>query len=151
MRSGGINVIILFVVDEYKTGGSTKHRLLSHVVFCPKFRRRVLIGRVSRRINELFTEACEINDWGLHELNIQKDHVHMLLQINPREGLSKAVQILKGGSSYIIRKEFPKLEEFLWGKSFWADGFFAESVGQKNEKAIRDYIKNQNNKKRVMT
>lgn len=74
----------------------------------------------------------------------------MLLQINPRESLSKAVQILKGGSSYVIRREFPKLEEFLWGDSFWADGFFAESVGQKNEKAIREYIKNQY-KKQVMT
>jgi len=71
----------------------------------------------------------------------------MLLQINPRESLSKAVQILKGGSSYIIRKENPNLEEFLWGKSFWSDGFFAESVGQKNEKAIRDYIKNQGSQK----
>lgn len=68
----------------------------------------------------------------------------MLLQINPRESLSKVMQLIKGGSSYIIRKEFPDLEEFLWGDSFWSDGFFAESVGQKNEKVIRDYIKNQN-------
>jgi putative transposase len=85
-----------------------------------------------------------MNDWEIHELNIQKDHVHMLLQINPRESLSKVMQLIKGGSSYIIRKEFPDLEEFLWGDSFWSDGFFAESVGQKNEKVIRDYIKNQN-------
>jgi putative transposase len=85
-----------------------------------------------------------MNDWEIHELNVQKDHVHMLLQINPRESLSKVMQIIKGGSSFVIRKEFPDLEEFLWGDSFWSDGFFAESVGQKNEKVIRDYIKNQN-------
>lgn len=130
-------------MTEYKTGSSTKHRLLSHVVFCPKYRRRVLRGAVARRLNELFTQAADINNWELHELNIQHDHVHMLLQINPREALSHVVQILKGGTSYIIRKEFPKLEEFLWGDSFWADGFFAESVGTKNEKAIREYIQNQ--------
>jgi putative transposase len=130
-------------VVEYKKGSSTKHRLLFHLVFCPKYRRRVLRGDISRRLNELFTQACEMNDWEIHELNIQKDHVHMLLQINPRESLSHVMQILKGGSSYIVRKEFPDLEEFLWGDSFWGDGFFAESVGAKNEKVIREYIKNQ--------
>lgn len=128
---------------EYRTGSSTKHRLLFHVVFCPKYRRRVLRGDIARRLNELFVQACEMNDWEMHELNVQVDHVHMLLQINPRESLSHVMQILKGGSSFVIRKEFPDLEEFLWGDSFWSDGFFAESVGAKNEKVIREYIKNQ--------
>ena len=94
----------------------------------------------------MFTQACEMNDWEIQELNIQKDHVHMLLQINPRESLSHAVQILKGGSSFVIRKEYPDLEEFLWGDSIWGDGFFAESVGQVNEKVIREYIDSQKQK-----
>jgi len=51
---------------------------------------------------------------------------------------------LKGGSSRVIRKEFPELEEWLWGDSFWADGYFAESVGVMNESTIKNYIKNQN-------
>lgn len=131
------------VKTEYKTGASTKHRLLFHVVFCPKYRRRVLIGEVAKRLYDLFAQASEMNDWEVHELNIQKDHVHMLVQINPRESLSKVVQILKGGSSFVIRKEYPELEEFLWGDSFWGDGYFAESVGKKNETVIRNYIKNQ--------
>ena len=105
------------------------------------------MGDIARRLNELFVQACEMNEWEIHELNIQKDHVHMLLQINPRDSLSKVVQILKGGTSYVIRKEYPDLEEFLWGESFWGDGFFAESVGAKSEKVIKAYIKNQNVKK----
>ncbi len=117
------------------------------MVFSPKYRRRVLVGDISRRLNDLFTQACEMNDWEIHELNIQKDHVHLLLQINPRESLSHVMQILKGGSSIVVRKEYPDLEEFLWGDSFWADGFFAESVGVKNEKVIREYIKNQDKQK----
>ncbi len=131
---------------EYKTGGSIKHRLLFHLVWCPKYRRRVLLGEVARRLKELFVQACEMNDWEIHELNIQRDHVHILLQINPRDSLSKVVQILKGGSSYVIRKEYPDLEEFLWGDSFWGDGFFAETIGTKNEKVIREYINNQKHK-----
>lgn len=132
---------------EYKTGSSTKHRLLFHLVWCPKYRRRVLLGDIARRLNELFTQACEMNEWELHELNIQKDHVHMLLQINPRESVAKVVQILKGGTSYAIRREYPELDEFLWGESFWGDGYFAESVGAKNEKVIRAYIQNQDTQK----
>ena len=57
--------------------------------------------------------------------------------------VSKAVQLFKGKSSRIIRSEFPSLEEFYWGDSFWADGFFVETVGQVNIEKIRDYIKHQ--------
>ena len=129
---------------EYKTGSSTKHRILVHLVWCPKYRRRVLRGKIARRINELFTQCCEVNDWQIHELGIQHDHVHMLIQINPRESIAKAVNIIKGGSSRAIRKEFPELEEFLWGDSLWCDGYFAESIGSKNETVIRKYIKQHN-------
>ena len=71
------------------------------------------------------------------------DHVHMLIQIKTNESVAHVVHILKGGSSRIIRKEFPELEEFLWGDSFWADGYFAETVGQLNEATIRSYIRTQ--------
>ncbi len=69
---------------------------------------------------------------------MQPDHVHMLIQLVPHISVSKAVQLFKGGSSKIIRAEFPELEEYLWG-----DGFFSETVGQVNLNVIREYIKNQ--------
>ncbi len=134
----------LVVTIEYKTGSSTKHRILVHLVWCPKYRRRVLIGEVTERLKDLFMQACQMNDWKIHELNIQRDHVHMLIQTNPRESIASVVQTLKGGSSRVIRQEHPELEEFLWGDSFWCDGYFAESVGKTNERVIREYIKNQN-------
>ena len=89
-----------------------------------------------------------MNDWEIHELNIRKDHIHMLIQINPRESVASVVHLLKGGSSRVIRQKYPELEEFLWGDSFWCDGYFAESVGKKSEKIIKEYIINQN---RIMT
>ena len=129
---------------EYKSGASTKHRILVHLVWCPKYRRRVLLGKVAIRLKELLLQACQVNDWHIHELSIQRDHVHLLIQINPRESIAEVVQMLKGGSSYIIRREYPELEEFLWGNSFWSDGYFAESIGSKNEQLMRAYIQNQN-------
>jgi len=84
-----------------------------------------------------------MNEWWTEEINIQSDHVHLLIQLKPRNSVSEAVNILKGGSSRVIRKEFPELEEFLWGDSFWSDGYFAETVGKVDEEIIRRYIEDQ--------
>lgn len=67
----------------------------------------------------------------------------MIIQMNPSDSVSEAVQILKGGTSRVIRQEFPDLEEFLWGDSFWADGYFAETIGNVDEEIIRKYIRDQ--------
>jgi len=67
----------------------------------------------------------------------------MLVQLTPKEAVAHAVQIMKGGTSKKIREEFPELEEFLWGDSLWAEGYFAESVGQVTEARIKAYIQNQ--------
>ena len=128
---------------RYKTGSSTKHRVKLHIVWCPKYRRRVLKGAVKRRIIELMEEASEINGWEIEELAVQEDHVHIFIQISPRDRISEVVQRLKGGSSRKIREEYPELEEFLWGDSLWGDGYFVETIGDKNERIMKEYIRSQ--------
>ena len=128
---------------EYWTGAHTTHRLRYHLFWIPKYRRRVLVGPVALRLRELFEQACEVQDWQLHELTIQTDHVHLLVQAHPSQSVSSIVQRFKGGTSRVLRAEFPALEEFLWGKQFWADGYFVESVGQVEESVIRQYIRDQ--------
>ncbi len=132
----------------YWTGGHTTHRLRFHLVWVPKYRRRVLEEAVAMRLAELLRQACEVKAWGLVEMNVQPDHVHLLLQVTPCDCIADVVQLLKGGTARILRLEFPQLEEFLseeflWGDSFWADGYFAETVGQQEEARVRDYIRNQ--------
>ena len=131
---------------QYRSGAHTKHRLLFHITFIPKYRKRILRFKLEARLKQLIRQCCEINDWSLHELEIMPDHIHLLIQICPKESISHMMQIIKGGTSRVIREEFPELEEFLWGDSLWSDGFFVESVGRKDEKAIRQYIQNQQNK-----
>ena len=114
-----------------------------HIVWIPKYRKRVLRGAIAKRIAELLHQCAEVNGWEIHELNVQPDHVHMLVQLVPSISVSKAVQYFKGGSSKKIREEFPELEEYLWGDSFWADGYFSETIGQVNFDKISEYIKNQ--------
>ena len=128
---------------KYWHGAHTKHRIMIHLVFLPKYRKRILRGKVATRLKDLFFKACEVNNWWIEEITILHDHVHMLIQIQPNLSISKVVNQLKGGSSRILRKEFPELEEFLWGDSFWADGYFAESVGATSFTQVKKYIKNQ--------
>ena len=130
----------LFVKDRYKTGASTKHRLLVHLVFCPKYRRRVLRGKVVERLYELFYDCCQINDWIIQELNMQKDHVHLLIQINPRDSVAHVLHYLKGGSSRILRKEFPEL---LKMPALWTRSYFVSTAGKVSQFVIRKYIEDQ--------
>ena len=128
---------------KYWVGAHTKHRLRYHIVWIPKYRKRVLIGKLAQRLKALFEEAAEVNQWEISELSIMKDHVHILIQVGAGKSLSSIVQTLKGGTSRALRKEFPELNEFLWGDSLWADGYFAESVGVLDEQMIERYIREQ--------
>jgi putative transposase len=124
-------------------GSHTKHRLQIHLVWVPKYRERVLRGKIAIRLRQLLYQACKMNRWWIGEMSIQEDHIHVMIQIKPSESVAHVVQMLKGGTSKVIRSEFPELEEFLWGDSFWADGYFAETVGQVDESVVRKYIRDQ--------
>ena len=131
---------------KYWSGAHTKHRMLYHIVWIPKYRKRVLKGEIADRIKELLEECATVNRWEIDELSVRVDHVHMLIQLRPDISVRKVVQLFKGKSSYIIRKEFPDLKEFYWGgssSSFWSYGFFVETVGQVNEAKIKEYIQSQ--------
>ncbi len=130
-------------MKKYWVGSHTKHRLMYHLVWIPKYRKRILQGAVEMKLRKLFKQCAEVNVWKIDELNIQPDHVHMIVQLRPNVSVSRAVQYFKGGSSRVIRSEFPELEEFLWGDSFWSDGYFAETVGRCDEEVIRRYVQNQ--------
>jgi len=128
---------------RYWKGGHTRHKLQYHLVWVPKYRKRVLRGKIAYRLKGLLYDACRMNRWWIGKISIQDDHVHLLIQLQADDSVAETVRILKGGTSKIIRKEFPELEEFLWGDSFWADGYFAESIGYVDEGAIRKYIDEQ--------
>ena len=114
-----------------------------HIVWLPKYRKKVLQGIVKERVEELLRECAAVNGWEIQELSINLDHVHIMIQLPPSISVSTAVQFLKGTSSRVIRTELPEIKQLLWGKDFWADGYFSETVGMASEEAIRKYIQNQ--------
>ena len=130
-------------------GAHAYHRLLYHIVFVPKYRKRILRGALVRRLQELLYTCAEVNHWFIQELEVMPDHVHLLLQLPATTSVSEAVMFMKGGTAKVLRTEFPELEEFLWGDSFWQDGYFAETIGRANESIIRKYIRSQWTREKV--
>jgi putative transposase len=76
----------------------------------------VLQGKIASRFKRLRYEACKMNGWWVSEMSIQGEHVHIVVQVPPQTSVAEVVQIFKGGTSRILRKEFPEMEEFLWGE-----------------------------------
>ena len=98
-------------------------------------------GKVAQSLLHMIYEATKVNWWWVEEAKVMTDHVHLLIQIHPNESVADVVQRLKGGTSRLLRKEFPDMEEFIWGDSFWADGYFAETIGSVSYRTVKQYIK----------
>jgi len=114
-----------------------------HIVWLLKYRKRILKDTLAKRVEELIKERADVNRWSIEELNVQPDHVHLVLQFRSDVLLGKIVQLINDKSSRVIRQEFPSLKEFYWGDSFGADGFFAETSGTCDLGTIKNYVKNQ--------
>jgi putative transposase len=130
-------------MKKYWHGAHTTHRQMYHIVWLPKYRKKILVGRVKERVEEVLRACAEMNDWEIQELNVNVDHVHMAIQLPPSISTAKAVQFLKGTSSRAVREELPEVRKYLWGKDFWADGYFSETFGDCSMETILNYIRNQ--------
>jgi putative transposase len=126
-----------------KSTAQTKYDLRYHFVFVPRYRKRVLTGKIAKRIEGMIKFACQINDWEVFELAIQQDHVHLYMGAAPKWSPSEIMKIIKGGTSNKIRELFPTLDEIYWGATFWSDGFFVRSAGVIEDKVISEYVKKQ--------
>ena len=129
---------------KYKSNRNVVYSCKYHVVWCPKYRRKVLKGDIEERLKELiFATAKEINA-DIIELEIMPDHVHLLLEVDPQYGINKAVRHIKGVSSHALRNEFPSLKSRL--PTLWTTSYFVSTVGGAPLEAIKKYIENQKNK-----
>ena len=127
-----------------KSTAQTRYDLRYHFVFLPKYRKRVLVGELKKRIEGMIRFCCQIHQWEVFELAIQEDHLHLYLGVQPKWSPSRVMNLIKGGTSKKIREFFPELDEIYWGSTFWADGYLVKSVGEINDKVISGYIKKHN-------
>jgi len=129
---------------EYRKTNFMVYSCQYHVIFCPKYRRRVLIDGVDIRLKELILEKAEEINCGILEMEVMPDHIHLLLDVNPQFGIHKTVSILKGYTSHKLRDEFPKLKSRL--PTLWTRSKFISSVGTVSLEVVKQYIEDQKDK-----
>ena len=112
-----------------------------HVVWCPKYRRKVLVNGIAVRLKELIEEICCELRIDVIEMEIMPDHVHLLMEVDPQFGIHKAVKQIKGRTSRILRQEFGTLRSRL--PSLWTNSYFVSTVVVAPLSVIKQYIENQ--------
>mgnify|MGYP003326698067 CR=1 FL=1 len=113
-----------------------------HIVFAPKYRRKVFYGEKRVAIGKILRQLCEWKGINIIEAEMCADHVHMLLEIPPKYSVSTVMGYLKGKSSTMIYEQFGELKYKYKNREFWCKGYYVDTVG-KNEARIAEYIKTQ--------
>ena len=120
----------------------TKWNCKYHIVFAPKYRRKVFFGQYREEIGRILRSLCEWKQVNIIEAEICPDHVHMLVEIPPKMSVSGVMGYLKGKSSVLIYQRFTNLMLKYRHREFWCSGYYVDTVG-KNTKKIKEYIANQ--------
>jgi len=114
-----------------------------HVVWCPKYRRKVLVDGIDSRLKEIVSDVCRERDARLLEQEVMPDHVHLLVDCDPQFGVHRLVRLIKGRSSRLLRDEFPRLRSRL--PTLWTNSYFVSTVGGAPLALVKKYIENQKN------
>ena len=127
--------------QAYHSNRNVVYSCKYHIIWCPKYRRKVLVGAVEQRLKQLINEiALELNVQ-IIELETDQDHVHVLAEVDPQFGVNHFVKLVKGRTSRILRTEFPHLKQRL--PTLWTNSYFVATVGGAPLAIIKQYIENQ--------
>ncbi|PBJ35794.1 IS200/IS605 family transposase [Mycobacterium avium subsp. hominissuis] len=124
-----------------RTNANIAFQCAYHVVWCPKYRRKVIGGRMEARLKEIMVEVIDEKGAWLIELETMPDHVHLLVEVDPQFGVHKLVKAIKGRSSRLLREEFPWLRSRL--PSLWTNSYFVATVGGAPLSVIKRYVESQ--------
>ena len=134
------------VIMDYISQNHSKHLLMCHLIFSCKYRKKLLI-RYKKEVKQIFYDVAEEKDLNIIEMEVDKDHVHILIQYPPTKSILEVVRLLKQISTYRIWRQNDNhiyLRKHFWKeKTFWEDGYFACSIGQVSKDIIEKYIQNQ--------
>lgn len=125
----------------YKSNNNIVYSCKYHIVWCPKYRRKVLIDGVDIRLKELILSISEELQVEVIEMEIMPDHVHLLLEVDPQFGIHRTIKAIKGRTSRILREEFPWLRSRI--PTLWTNSYFCSTVGGAPLAVIKQYIENQ--------
>ncbi len=127
--------------QNFKSNHNVMFSCKYHIVWCPKYRRKVLVDGVDERLKEIVHQSATEQQVEVIELEVMPDHVHLLCEIDPQYGVHKFVKLLKGRSSRLLRQEFQSLKTRL--PTLWTNSYFVATVGGAPMAVIKQYIENQ--------
>ena len=129
---------------EVKKSNHCAYQTHYHIVFPVKYRKGLLLADIEKVIAEIAFEIQERYDIEFEQLGCDKNHIHMLCSFHPKYSISEVVRIFKSITARELFKKFEGLKKELWGGEFWADGFYAATVGEKgNWQVVEKYVRNQ--------
>ncbi len=131
---------------KFKSNRNVVYACTYHVVFCPKYRRKVLVHGVDERLKAIVCEVATETQSDVLEVEVLPDHVHLLLGVAPQFGIHRLVHLIKGRSSRLLRQEFPWLKSRL--PSLWTSSYFCSTTGGTTRSTIKQYIESQKRSER---
>lgn len=133
-------------MQSYKSNKQVVYSCKYHVVFCPKYRRKVLVGDVERRLKDLIQLMAQEFQVDIIEMECDQDHIHILCEVDPQFGIHRWVKMIKGRTSKILREEFPFLKSRI--PTLWTHSYFVSTVGGAPLEVIKQYVENQKRSER---
>jgi Transposase and inactivated derivatives len=131
---------------ELKSNNHSKHAIGYHIIFCPKYRHKVLIGAIEIETKRIIAEVCADNEWILHSIEVMPDHVHLFVQTDPYIAPFEMVKRIKSISAVYLFTKFPDLKkQKFWGSGLWSPSTYYNSVGHISEDMVKRYIEDQKN------
>ena len=127
--------------NKYDTSGHLVHLCRYHVIFCPKYRRNILTDGIDDRTKQIFLKTATTHAFDILEMEVMPDHVHLLIECNPRYGIMQCIKDLKRESSYILIREFPSIRKRI--PCLWTRSCFIASVGSVYLETVKNYIESQ--------
>ncbi len=125
---------------DNKSLSHTRWKCQYHIVFIPKYRKKVLYGRIRRDVREIIATLCQYKNVEIIAGAVCIDHVHLSVAIPPKLRVSDFMGYLKGKSTLMIYDRHPELQS-KWDKAFWARGYYVETIGNITDEAVQKYIK----------
>ena len=134
--------------NTYRTSAHSRYNISYHIVFCPKYRRKIFKDfDIDREVMEAVKTMAKYHDWLIEELETDEDHLHSCISAPPRYSPAKIVNLLKTWTYKYVYRIHPELKQYLWGGKMWATGYFVSTVSDRATKEeIRKYIRSQKRK-----
>ena len=126
---------------RFKANNNVVYSCIYHVIWCPKYRRRVLIDKVEERLKQIISDTAIKHKAEIQEMEVMPDHVHLVVEVDPQYGIHRLVRQMKGLSSHILRGEFPHLRTRI--PTLWTNSYFVATVGGAPLSILKQYVENQ--------